>query len=678
MYERLNDLVSEISGVGPKKQVALNKLGVNSIIDLLTYFPRRYDDLTVKKVSDTNDGEKITVKGKILNVPTLTRYGYKKSRLNFQIVTTNEEVISITFFNQPWLKKQIDINQEVAAYGTYDKMRNQLQGMKLISNLSDNSFDAIYPANKDIKATAIKQIVKAALDEYQEDLVDFIPSSLRSHYLLEDFNSTIKNIHFPTSPEMAQKAIRTAKFMEFFLFSMRMQLLKHQHRVKKVDSKIDINQIEIKNFIDKLPFELTESQQGVVQDILADLGSEYSMNRLLQGDVGSGKTIVATIAIWATFLANKQSVIMAPTEILAEQHANKLANLLAPLGVNIGLLTGSTKPKARKLLLPMIKSGEIDLVIGTHALFQDQVEYSDLSLVIIDEQHRFGVNQRNQLSNKGRATNVLSMTATPIPRTLAMTNYGESDVSIINELPKGRKPIKSAWIKSDKIESALRFMRKQLSKNEQVYVVTPLIEESEAMEMKNAVAIYEKLKNELGPEYKVGLLHGQMSNEEKDQIMQDYKDNLFQVLVSTTVIEVGVDVANATTMVIFDADHFGLAQLHQLRGRVGRSDKQSYCIFIADPKNEIGKKRMKIISDSSDGFYLSQKDLELRGQGDLTGLKQSGLPTFKIGDPIGDLNILTVANLEAQKIVKESNWQRTQENVQLFQYLKTTTKLVVD
>ncbi|UDM32657.1 ATP-dependent DNA helicase RecG [Lentilactobacillus laojiaonis] len=678
MYERLNDLVSEISGVGPKKQVALNKLGVNSIIDLLTYFPRRYDDLTVKKVSDTNDGEKITVKGKILNVPTLTRYGYKKSRLNFQIVTTNEEVISITFFNQPWLKKQIDINQEVAAYGTYDKMRNQLQGMKLISNLNNNSFDAIYPANKDIKATAIKQIVKAALDEYQEDLVDFIPSSLRSHYLLEDFNSTIKNIHFPTSPEMAQKAVRTAKFMEFFLFSMRMQLLKHQHRVKKVDSKIDINQIEIKNFIDKLPFELTESQQGVVQDILADLGSEYSMNRLLQGDVGSGKTIVATIAIWATFLANKQSVIMAPTEILAEQHANKLANLLAPLGVNIGLLTGSTKPKARKLLLPMIKSGEIDLVIGTHALFQDQVEYSDLSLVIIDEQHRFGVNQRNQLSNKGRATNVLSMTATPIPRTLAMTNYGESDVSIINELPKGRKPIKSAWIKSDKIESALRFMRKQLSKNEQVYVVTPLIEESEAMEMKNAVAIYEKLKNELGPEYKVGLLHGQMSNEEKDQIMQDYKDNLFQVLVSTTVIEVGVDVANATTMVIFDADHFGLAQLHQLRGRVGRSDKQSYCIFIADPKNEIGKKRMKIISDSSDGFYLSQKDLELRGQGDLTGLKQSGLPTFKIGDPIGDLNILTVANLEAQKIVKESNWQRTQENVQLFQYLKTTTKLVVD
>lgn len=678
MYERLNDLVSEISGVGPKKQVALNKLGVNSIIDLLTYFPRRYDDLTVKKVSDTNDGEKITVKGKILNVPTLTRYGYKKSRLNFQIVTTNEEVISITFFNQPWLKKQIDINQEVAAYGTYDKMRNQLQGMKLISNLNNNSFDAIYPANKDIKATTIKQIVKATLDEYQEDLVDFIPSSLRSHYLLENFNSTIKNIHFPTSPEMAQKAIRTAKFMEFFLFSMRMQLLKHQHRVKKVDSKIDINQIEIKNFIDKLPFELTESQQGVVQDILADLGSDYSMNRLLQGDVGSGKTIVATIAIWATFLDNKQSVIMAPTEILAEQHANKLANLLAPLGVNIGLLTGSTKPKARKLLLPMIKSGEIDLVIGTHALFQDQVEYSDLSLVIIDEQHRFGVNQRNQLSNKGRATNVLSMTATPIPRTLAMTNYGESDVSIINELPKGRKPIKSAWIKSDKIESALRFMRKQLSKNEQVYVVTPLIEESEAMEMKNAVAIYEKLKNELGPEYKVGLLHGQMSNEEKDQIMQDYKDNLFQVLVSTTVIEVGVDVANATTMVIFDADHFGLAQLHQLRGRVGRSDKQSYCIFIADPKNEIGKKRMKIISDSSDGFYLSQKDLELRGQGDLTGLKQSGLPTFKIGDPIGDLNILTVANLEAQKIVKESNWQRTQENVQLFQYLKTTTKLVVD
>ncbi len=402
------------------------------------------------------------------------------------------------------------------------------------------------------------------------------------------------------------------------------------------------------------------------------------MNRLLQGDVGSGKTVVAAIAILAAISAHKQAAIMAPTEILAEQHANTFAKMFAGLNVNIALLTGATSSLARKAMLPRIADGEVNLIVGTHALFQDQVDYDDLGLAVIDEQHRFGVNQRQALCLKGRSTNMLAMTATPIPRTLAITMYGDMDVSVIDELPKGRKPIKTTWITSAKTDSAIRFVKKQLDAGNQIYVVTPLIEESEAVDMKNALAIFDRFKAIFEPAYSVGLLHGRMTDEEKDTAMADFKNNQFQVLVATTVIEVGVDVANANTMLIFDADHFGLAQLHQLRGRVGRGDTQSYCILIADPKNELGKKRMTAVASSTDGFFLSQKDLELRGQGDITGSKQSGMPDFKVADPVGDLNILQVANQEAQSITVHKDWQKNPENVQLVRYLKYNEIITTD
>lgn len=673
----LTDSVGVLKGVGQKRLVGLNKLGINTINDLLTYYPRRYDDLSIKDLATAADGQKVTVKGIIIAEPTVTFFGRKRSRLVFRIKIA-DNIYTVSFFNQPWLKKEVSANDEVIVFGTYNQARNTVQGMKILTARTANSFDSIYPANKEVKQATIKQLIKLAFDAYQPLLVDIVPASLRRRYRLESFHDTIKNIHFPESPKAAQRAFRTAKFMEFFLFAMKVQILKGAHRKTDPAAQIDYDPKVLDKFNAQLPFKLTSAQTKVVREILADLKRPIQMNRLLQGDVGSGKTVVAAIAILAAISAHKQAAIMAPTEILAEQHANSFASMFAGLNVNIVLLTGATSAAARRSMLPRIADGEVNLIVGTHALFQDDVHYANLGLAVIDEQHRFGVNQRQALRQKGTSTNMLAMTATPIPRTLAITMYGDMDVSVIDQLPTGRKPIKTTWIQSAKTDSAIGFVKKQLRQGNQVYVVTPLIEESEAVDMKNAVAIFERFRAIFEPDYKVGLLHGQMSNQEKDDAMVAFKNNQFQVMVATTVIEVGVDVANANTMLIFDADHFGLAQLHQLRGRVGRGSTQSYCILIADPKNEIGKQRMKAVASSTNGFFLSQKDLELRGQGDITGAKQSGMPDFKVADPVGDLNILTVANEEAQNITAEKDWKTKPENVQLAKYLQMNQTINYD
>lgn len=673
----LSDSVGVLKGVGEKRLTAFNKLGINTINDLLTYYPRRYDDLSLKDLRTAVDGQKVTVKGIVISEPTVRFFGRRKSRLGFHL-KINDEIYNVTFFNQPWLKKQLELEAQVIIFGTFDRNRNQIQGMKILNGEKSDTYDSIYPSNKEVKQNTIKQLIKLGFDEYQDQLVDVIPESIRTKYRLESFHDTIQNIHFPTSPVAAQKAFRTAKFMEFFLFAMKIQILKQRHRKPDPAAKVTYDPDLVGQFTSQLKFKLTDSQNKVVNEILTDLGKPLEMNRLLQGDVGSGKTVVAAIAILAAISAGKQAAIMAPTEILAEQHANTFAKLFEKFDINIALLTGATTGLPRKAMLPRIADGEVNLIVGTHALFQDQVDYHDLGLAVIDEQHRFGVNQRQALRLKGNSTNMLAMTATPIPRTLAITMYGDMDVSVIDELPKGRKPIKTTWITSAKTDSAIRFVKKQLDAGNQVYVVTPLIEESEAVDMKNAMAIFDRFKAIFEPQYSVGLLHGRMSDEEKDTAMADFKNNQFQVLVATTVIEVGVDVTNANTMLIFDADHFGLAQLHQLRGRVGRGDTQSYCILIADPKNELGKKRMTAVASSTDGFFLSQKDLELRGQGDITGSKQSGMPDFKVADPVGDLNILQVANQEAQSITVHQDWQKQPENVQLSQYLKYNETITTD
>lgn len=663
----LEDQITVLSGVGAKRTQALNALGIFTIADLLTYFPFRYDDLSAKLPTTTQDGEKVTFKGIVSSEPVLTRIGYKKSRLTFNLLIATEN-IKIVFFNQPWLKDQIKLESEVAIYGTYDAIHQSLAAMKIIQQATD-ALAGIYPASKDVQARTIKSLLEQAYGKYHHLIVNLIPAVIQTKYRLLDRQTMIHDMHFPNDMLAAHTARRTAAFEEFFLFQMNLQL------VKLADTKnhgriIKFDNVAVQAFIKTLPFELTAAQKKVVNEIAFDLKRPIHMNRLLQGDVGSGKTVVAAIEAYAVATAGMQTAVMAPTEILAQQHAKNFGKFFNDFpAIRVELLTGATKAAARRQILADLLDGEIDILIGTHALIQNGIEFHNLGLAIIDEQHRFGVKQRAVLREKGMNPDILAMTATPIPRTLAITAYGEMDVSIIDQLPAGRKPIETRWLKTDAYDQAIAFMCSEIDKGAQAYIVTPLIEESEALDVQNATAIYEELAAFLAPKIKVGLLHGRMKNDEKDTVMQRFKANEFQVLVATTVIEVGVDVPNATVMLILDADRFGLAQLHQLRGRVGRGDKQSYTLLLANPKTQYGKDRMEIMTQTTNGFILAQKDLELRGQGDILGQKQSGMPDFKVGDPVADLKMLEIAQQEAITLISQPKWDSVKSNASLVQYL---------
>lgn len=667
----LQDSVTDLTGIGPKSAENLASLNILTIEDLLTYYPLRYDNFEVQSVDNAKDQEKMTIKGTVMSEPVIARFGYKRNRLSFRVLV-NKEVVGVTFFNQPYLKSKIELGNDVAIFGKWDGQRRQMTGSKLV-NVGDNddskSFSPVYSVNKHVRQTTLRKDIETAFKKYQEVIATLLPHTLIEHYHLMERREMIKEMHFPSSDENAKLARRTAAYEEFFLFQLRLQATKRANQ-KRNGLEILYHNDEIKDFIKSLPYELTGAQKRVVNDICRDLRQPIQMNRLLQGDVGSGKTIVAAIAIYATITAGYQAALMVPTELLAEQHAQNLAKLFDNLPVNVGLLTGTLTQKQHNALAKQIKAGAINLIIGTHALIQDSVEYANLGLIITDEQHRFGVGQRQKLREKGNHPDVLAMTATPIPRTLAITAYGEMDVSIIDELPKGRLPIITRWLRSNQVGVGLDFVKEQLSKGTQVYIVTPLIEESEALDVKNATELYEQLQSYFSPQFKVGLLHGRLANDEKDDVMQQFKQNEIQVLVSTTVIEVGVDVANATVMMIYDADRFGLAQLHQLRGRVGRGKQQSYCILIADPKNEVGTARMQTMTETNDGFVVAQKDMELRGSGDVLGQKQSGVPDFKVGDPVGDLKMLEVAQHDAASLLQTPNWDTVDDNMPLVAYLK--------
>ncbi|PWG00908.1 ATP-dependent DNA helicase RecG [Levilactobacillus bambusae] len=671
----LADPISSLKGVGPKRVASLAGLGIETVNDLLTYYPFRYDDLAAKDLGEIADQEKVTLKGTVAADAVISRFGRKKTRLNFRLMVDEHNLVMVTFFNQPWLKDKIHTGDEIAVYGRFDAKRISLAGMKVLTSESGDSMGSIYPASKSIRQNTIRQLVEQAYDAYQETIVDIIPAPIRQAYRLESRQQMIHDMHFPADMQSAKLARRTAKFEEFFIFEMRLSIVKQQdHTLHGTTLQYDNDRL--RTFISQLPFELTSAQKKVVNEICYDLKRPIHMNRLLQGDVGSGKTVVAAIAVYAAITAGYQTALMAPTEILAEQHANNLAQLFKGLPVNVALLTGDTKPKARRQLLAALSNGDVDLVVGTHALIQADVDYHRLGLVVIDEQHRFGVNQRQALREKGNQPDVLAMTATPIPRTLAITAYGEMDVSVIDQLPAGRQPVTTTWVRSNQVDHALEYVEQQLKDGSQAYVVTPLIEESEAVDMKNAEAIYERFKQTFEPQFKVGLLHGRMSNDEKNAAMAAFQANEFQVLVATTVIEVGVDVKNATIMMIYDADHFGLAQLHQLRGRVGRGNKASACILVADPKNQLAVERLETMVKTTDGFILSQKDLELRGPGDVLGKKQSGLPDFQVGDPVADLPTLSAAQEQAHRVVDEPNWADLPENQALAAFLSFTAHQV--
>lgn len=667
----LQDPVTALSGVGEKRAETLANLGIETIEDLLSYYPFRYEDIQERQIQEINDQEKVTLKGLVVSPAVLNRFGYKKSKLSFRLMQEND-VFMVSFFNQPYLKDKVVVGEEIAIYGRWDAKRQTLNGMKILSSSSQNEgFSPIYHVNKSIRQTTLIQLIKQAFEQYYGYIEENLPQNLVDKYRLFARNEAMWAMHFPKTMEDHHQAKRRVIFEEFFIFQMKIQGLKTKEKAEKNGLCIPYDIQKLKAFIASLPFELTNAQKKVTNEICKDLLSPNHMQRLLQGDVGSGKTIVAAIVLYAATTAGFQGALMVPTEILAQQHYQSLAELLHSFEVNVALLTGSTKTKERQQILTDLKSGELDIIIGTHALIQDEVDFAHLGLVITDEQHRFGVNQRKVLREKGYKPDVLFMTATPIPRTLAITAYGEMDVSIIDEMPAGRIPIVTRWVLPKQLDQVLKWGQTELASHHQMYVICPLIEESESLDVENAQKIYEQLRDYYAPDYQVGLLHGRMKNDEKDAVMQAFKENQLQVLVSTTVIEVGVNVPNATAMIIIDADRFGLAQLHQLRGRVGRGSQASYCILVANPKNEVGKERMKIMTQTNNGFVVSQKDLELRGPGEVFGNRQSGLPVFHFADIVADAHILEVAKEEAQAIYAQKDWQILPIYQDLVNYLGT-------
>jgi ATP-dependent DNA helicase RecG len=667
----INQSVTAITGIGEETAEALAEIKVYTIQDLLEYFPYRYEDYRIKDLADVKHDEKVTIEGKVHSEPSLIYYGRKRSRLTVRVLV-DRYLINVVFFNQPYLKNSIEINTPITVTGKWDQHRQTITAneMKKVGNSQKKEFEPVYHIKGNLTVKGLRRYIQLAINQYGTNVRENLPLDLLQKYRLLNRRDALRALHFPHSETDVKQARRRFVYEEFLLFQIKMQALRKFERENSKGIAQKYENDQLKDFISKLPFPLTNAQKRVVNEILTDMKSPFRMNRLLQGDVGSGKTIVAAICLYATVTAGFQGALMVPTEILAEQHAESLRDIFNKWDIRCELLTSSVKGKERKRILEKLEQGEVDILIGTHALIQDEVKFIKLGLVITDEQHRFGVEQRRVLREKGESPDVLFMTATPIPRTLAITVFGEMDVSIIDEMPAGRKVIETYWAKQDMLDRVLGFMEKELLKGRQAYVICPLIEESEKLDVQNAIDVHAILTHHFDNRYKVGLMHGRLSGSEKEEVMRAFSENERQVLVSTTVVEVGVNVPNATFMLIYDAERFGLSQLHQLRGRVGRGSEQSYCILLADPKTEVGKERMKIMTETNDGFVLSEKDLELRGPGDFFGKKQSGLPEFKIADMVHDYRALETARDDASILIQSDFFWQSEEYQPLRSFLK--------
>jgi ATP-dependent DNA helicase RecG len=669
-----NKLVTTIKGIGESKALELQDLGINSVQDLLEYLPARYEDYEPKDLADVRHDERVTLEGKVHSEPIMRFFGKKKSRISVRILV-GRYLITAIIFNRPFYKNQLVVGKDILITGKWDQHRMTLTVQDIqFSHVSSNTLKPIYPLKGSWTNKSIQRMVQLATKDYLPEVEENLPSYVIQQYKLLDKQTAIRMMHYPENQLSLKQARRRFVYEELLLFQLKMQYYRKMEREKSKGMKRDFSQADVSQFIESLPFKLTNAQTRVVNEITQDIQASYKMHRLLQGDVGSGKTVVAGIALFAIVQAGSQGALMVPTEILAEQHLKSLDGLLSPFNIHVRLLTSSVKGKVRRELLQELASGEIDILVGTHALIQEEVNFKDLGLVITDEQHRFGVEQRKVLREKGLNPDVLYMTATPIPRTLAISAFGDMDVSTINEMPAGRKPIETYWAKQDMLPRVLEFVRKELVKGKQAYVICPLIEDSDKLDVQNAIDVHAGLQQYF-IEYNVGLMHGRLAPSEKEEVMLRFSENRDQLLVSTTVVEVGVNVPNATIMVIYDADRFGLAQLHQLRGRVGRGDDQSFCILIADPKSDIGKERMQIMTDTIDGFTLSERDLELRGPGDFFGKKQSGLPEFKVADLVHDYRALEVAREDAAKFINSNEfWENEEFKILKEQLIQSTNK----
>ena len=632
-----------LKGVGEKVAEKLYSLGLQGVNDILFHLPSSYTDQSVVNLNVALDGSNITVEGTVKTEPQVAFFRKGKSRLTF-FMDADGVYVKVTFFNQPYLKSKIINGEFVRLYGKFNRNRLEINGNKLIFE-AGGGMSVKYPLGGVMQSKTFQKIVKSAFDQAIFNLD--LPQHLKAKYKLMSIRDALFELHFPSSQDMTSQARRTVKFFELYNFQLKIMDKRQKERVRNERFIVDYDIDGLKKFIETLPFELTGDQKRSVNDICRDFKQNISMHRLLQGDVGSGKTIVAGIAVYAVKTIGEQSAVMVPTEVLANQHYQSFKDTFGGELV-IEKLTGTTKPKEKREILSRLKSGEIDLLVGTHAIFEDDVVFDRLSFTIIDEQHRFGVKQRQRLNDKAYRKNVLYMTATPIPRTLSITAYGDMDVSLIREMPAGRLPITTEWRRFTEMDHVLSSVKSEIDKGHSAYIVAPLIEESETLDLKNVYEIYSIFEEYFGVE-DVVLVHGRMKAEEKNEAMRAFEALEKPLLVSTTVIEVGINVPNATSIVIFNAERFGLSTLHQLRGRVGRSDKQSACILVSDAPTDNAKLRMEIMTSTTDGFILSERDLEMRGPGDYFGTRQSGLPEFKVADITEDYRILEVAREEAAK-----------------------------
>lgn len=658
--------IQYVKGIGPKKAYKLNKLGIFTLKDLLYYFPRQYEDRNnLKKISELKNEDKATIKAVIVGITTSTpRKGMTLTKVDIKDETGYAKLV---FFNQPYVSNTFRSGDTILVFG---KVKKEFKNVELssceIEHLSNSPKNTckimpIYPLTFGVTNKEIISIIKSVLSNKELTIKEYLPKNIIDKYKLCSIDYAIRNIHSPINKESFKIALYRIIFEEFLILQLGLFMFKNG--VTEIEGiKFEKNE-NLKDIINSLPFKLTKAQNRALNEIIEDMESTKVMNRLVQGDVGSGKTVVALLALANCVLNGYQGALMAPTEILAEQHYISLTETLKDFGMNVELLVGSLTKKQKENVLERVKNKEIDILIGTHALIEDKVEFSNLGIVITDEQHRFGVRQRGKLSDKGNNPDVLVMTATPIPRTLALILYGDLDISIIDELPPGRQPIDTIAVSKDKRDRAYNnLVRDEIEKGRQVYIVCPLVEESESIEAKAAVELVDELKQEYFSDLRVGLLHGKMKASEKESIMKSFKNKDLDILVSTTVIEVGVNVPNATLMIIENAERFGLAQLHQLRGRVGRGKHKSYCILIYASKSDVCKQRMSIMEETNDGFKISEKDLEIRGPGEFFGTRQHGLPELKIANIFKHMKILKIAQQEARYIIGEDMKLHKNEN----------------
>ncbi len=644
----MNNL-SRIKGIGTKNLLLLNNLNIFYIEDMINYYPYRHDLISFQNIKEVVDKSNIIVSCKVDSVPIFRAFRNKMNSLTFRAYANNK-MFNIIIFNRLFLKKHIVPGKTITVFGKWDEIKNTLTASDIrFDNIENNSIEGVYHLTAGLTNKIFRKFMQSALD-LNITVEDIVPQYLNEKYKLISKMEAVKKIHAPKDINDVKKALVKLKYEELFEFMFKINYLKKVNKEIKKSYKRKVDKGLVNEFIRSFPFELTADQNKVVNEIYEDLTSEYRMNRMIQGDVGSGKTIVGVIGCYVNFLAGFQSALMAPTEILATQHYETIKNILMGTEMKIELLTGSTKKKDKEVIYESLKNGDIDLLIGTHAIISDGVEFKNLGLVITDEQHRFGVNQRTNLKNKGIFADTLYMSATPIPRTFALTLYGDMDISNIKTKPKGRKDIETI-IKSEKeIEGVYKLMEDEINNKHQIFVISPLIEETETLDLTTVNNLKSQIDEYFGKKVKTSIMHGKLSKKDKDEIMEDFKSGKIDVLISTTVIEVGIDIKNATMMVIFDAERFGLATLHQLRGRIGRNELDCKCILIGDEKN----KRLKVLSESNDGFYITEKDYENRGEGDLFGIKQSGDMVFKISDIHKDFKILLQAKEDSEEFLKEN------------------------